>query len=910
MKKMHIRIISVIVSFILFITCQKDDTIIQYPITINVSPADGGSVSPSSGTYEEGSTVSLKAIPSSEYLFKNWEGGVTGTNNPINVVITSDKNVIAVFEKKTYTLTTEIEGEGTINEKKPMGEYISGEEVLLTAVPEEGWEFVEWSGDFSGTNNPMSLTINSPINIKAIFTPILYKQIIGKWDIDNSNLLDSKSLKAADSSCIIYSIVFNEDGSYILSLNSGEQHGSFYFDSASSIVLNNNGRFDNLRINNKTLNFDMNLKGLCSIDGTASEDDDYYEGECISFLNCNEGNIWVMQTEHEFKFIRVKNDLPETWLERYTFNSTWECSVESITNLTSNYSIILIQNTNNQLTYIKEKDLEEDIQVVFEIKTNKDLSVSYKYKDDSLNKTDHYKLSNEETLNKYKQSFEACSEINIDEDYDGVKNNLDLCKNTFVGETVDTNGCSDSQKDTDGDGVMDNIDICPNTPSEEIVNENGCSTSQIDSDEDGVMDNVDICPNTTSGESVDSKGCSDSQRDTDRDGVVDNVDACPSTPSGETVNENGCSISQIDSDEDGVMDNVDICLNTSSNESVNEYGCSNNQLTYIPDDNFEQLIIDMGYDNILDNYAITADILNVTSIIYNDQFKDENKKIKDLTGIEDFINLKYLHLAFNLISEIDLSDNTKLIYLNFGQNKVTSLNVKNNTSLTYLAGDNNLLTDLDVSNNTQLKQLFFQWNQLTTINIGTNKDLEYLGCDGNQLTSLDVSNNNNLEFITSQSNELSNINVNNNNALKTLYLENNKITNIDLSENIYLTHLSLGRNNLLSLNISSNTLLTSLFCSENSLTNLDVSSSGNLKDLRCENNQLTSLNVSNNTNLESLNCRYNELNSLDVSENSALTKLYCLKNNMSCIKLTQNQIDTYGNTWSKDASTIWSTSCD
>ena len=32
------------------------------------------------------------------------------------------------------------------------------------------------------------------------------------------------------------------------------------------------------------------------------------------------------------------------------------------------------------------------------------------------------------------------------------------------------------------------------------------------------------------------------------------------------------------------------------------------QQTYVPDDNFEQALIDLGYDNILDDYVTTANI--------------------------------------------------------------------------------------------------------------------------------------------------------------------------------------------------------------------------------------------------------------------------------------------------------------
>ena len=58
--------------------------------------------------------------------------------------------------------------------------------------------------------------------------------------------------------------------------------------------------------------------------------------------------------------------------------------------------------------------------------------------------------------------------------------------------------------------------------------------------------------------------------------------------------------------------------------------------TYIPDDNFEQALIDAGYDNVLDNFVITDNIVNVEQLLL------DFKGISDLTGIEAFTNLKLL----------------------------------------------------------------------------------------------------------------------------------------------------------------------------------------------------------------------------------------------------------------------------
>jgi hypothetical protein len=60
-------------------------------------------VSPSQGTFPGGSSVQVTATPTTYYQFLNWTGDVTGTNNPLTVVIDTNLTVQAVF---TEILTT------------------------------------------------------------------------------------------------------------------------------------------------------------------------------------------------------------------------------------------------------------------------------------------------------------------------------------------------------------------------------------------------------------------------------------------------------------------------------------------------------------------------------------------------------------------------------------------------------------------------------------------------------------------------------------------------------------------------------------------------------------------------------------------------------------------------------------
>ncbi len=70
-----------------------------YILSASVNPSGAGSVSPSSGNYESGGTVTLAANPASGYRFDSWSGDISGSSPSINVIMDSNKKVVANFSK-------------------------------------------------------------------------------------------------------------------------------------------------------------------------------------------------------------------------------------------------------------------------------------------------------------------------------------------------------------------------------------------------------------------------------------------------------------------------------------------------------------------------------------------------------------------------------------------------------------------------------------------------------------------------------------------------------------------------------------------------------------------------------------------------------------------------------------------
>jgi len=67
-----------------------------------ITAGNGGTTDPSPGTYtyDEGTVVTIRAIPNSGYTFSGWSGDASGTTNPITITMDSDKSITAIFARE------------------------------------------------------------------------------------------------------------------------------------------------------------------------------------------------------------------------------------------------------------------------------------------------------------------------------------------------------------------------------------------------------------------------------------------------------------------------------------------------------------------------------------------------------------------------------------------------------------------------------------------------------------------------------------------------------------------------------------------------------------------------------------------------------------------------------------------
>ena len=160
--------------FIATLSCSTESTTV-YTLTTTVNPAEGGTITPNAGSFDEGEIISLQATPADGWVFARWEQDLNTTANPMNITMTQDYNIVGVFERRMHPITVTTDGQGTVTEtivSSKTTEYAEGSVIALEANPAQNWAFSHWDGDLSGTQNPAEITVDKPKSIIAVFYTI------------------------------------------------------------------------------------------------------------------------------------------------------------------------------------------------------------------------------------------------------------------------------------------------------------------------------------------------------------------------------------------------------------------------------------------------------------------------------------------------------------------------------------------------------------------------------------------------------------------------------------------------------------------------------------------------------------------------------------------------------------------
>ena len=175
--------------------------------TLQVATTGQGTIlrSSLSRNFAPGESVTLTARPQEGFEFERWTGSVTSTNPSITIILDDHVSVRAVFKqigikqpttsvnepkaeqpkhkddelpkeveppksnKTLYPLYTSIRGEGSITRSQQSDQYEVGTSLTLRAQPKDGWSFVRWEGNHTGTTNPLTVSVDQAKSIIAVF---------------------------------------------------------------------------------------------------------------------------------------------------------------------------------------------------------------------------------------------------------------------------------------------------------------------------------------------------------------------------------------------------------------------------------------------------------------------------------------------------------------------------------------------------------------------------------------------------------------------------------------------------------------------------------------------------------------------------------------------------------------------
>ena len=109
------------------------------------------------GSYQANEQVNISANPNLGYRFRQWSDGIT--TNPRTLVVVGDTTLTAEFEEipaSEYTVSVVVDAEQN-----------GAVQMTLTAVPDAGYRFTQWSD--GNTDNPRTILVTENMTLRATF---------------------------------------------------------------------------------------------------------------------------------------------------------------------------------------------------------------------------------------------------------------------------------------------------------------------------------------------------------------------------------------------------------------------------------------------------------------------------------------------------------------------------------------------------------------------------------------------------------------------------------------------------------------------------------------------------------------------------------------------------------------------
>ncbi|MBD2868988.1 InlB B-repeat-containing protein [Paenibacillus arenilitoris] len=178
-----------------------------YPVTVRVSPEEGGSVAGDIGYSEQGDSVTLTAAANTDYRFVNWtkDGVEVGANPTYTFTMGAQAvNLTANFEM-TITRTVAVSANPANGGRVTGGgEYVQGSSVTVSAEAEAGYQFVNWTQSGTAVSDNPNYTFVVGAEDVELTAHYVKQQLVANWKFErpgDSGIHDSSG-RGNDSAVI------------------------------------------------------------------------------------------------------------------------------------------------------------------------------------------------------------------------------------------------------------------------------------------------------------------------------------------------------------------------------------------------------------------------------------------------------------------------------------------------------------------------------------------------------------------------------------------------------------------------------------------------------------------------------------------------------------------------------------
>ena len=161
----HVLLLGLLSSPIIFINCGDSDDLVvadtndgtadSVKYTFNLFGSEGGTVNSNWASFGENGAVEIMANPHIGYAFVNWTGSSTSTDNPLSVILDSDKSYTGNFEK--IVVSTDTDKDGITDDLD-----ICDDTVVGAIVDENGCSDSQKDNDGDGISDDLDTCADTP----------------------------------------------------------------------------------------------------------------------------------------------------------------------------------------------------------------------------------------------------------------------------------------------------------------------------------------------------------------------------------------------------------------------------------------------------------------------------------------------------------------------------------------------------------------------------------------------------------------------------------------------------------------------------------------------------------------------------------------------------------------------------